>query len=104
MDKIKVSELNRYGFVKVEKVITVSLQLGEDELEQIIEFNKQNNYEYIIKYDEHNLVDSENIIYLIRQGYIMSVRGGIGITDSLVFTHKYYPKDNGDDDNEGSTD
>ena len=102
MEKIKVSELNQSGFVKVEKVITISLQLSDEKLEKIVEFNKQNNYEYILKYDEHNLVDSENIIYLIRNGYIMSVRGGIGITDSLVFTHKYYPS--GDDEDEGCND
>ena len=86
--ELTVDDLNS-AFTRVEKVITTSLQLSDDTLDKIMEFNRQNNYEYIIKYDEYNLVDSRNIITLIRNDYTMGIRGGIGVTDSLIFEHKY---------------
>jgi hypothetical protein len=89
MEKITIDDIKDLGFTRVEKVINTGLQLSDEGIRKIIKFNEQNDYEYTIIYDEHNLVDSGNIIALIRHDYIMSVRGGIGATDSLVFKHKY---------------
>ena len=90
MEKIDIKDINDIGFTSVKKVIDTSLQLSDKDLEKIICFNEENNYEYIIQYNEHNLVDSKNIIKLIRKGYVMSVNWE---NDIITFKHKSTIKD-----------
>ena len=82
---IDIKEIKDLGFTSVEKVINTSLQLSDRDLDKIIDFNKQNNYEYTIKYNEHNLVDSKNIIKLYDYGYSMQVNCGNNV---ISFKHR----------------
>lgn len=85
---IDIKEIKNMGFTKIEKVINTSLQLSDKDLDKIIEFNKQNDYEYTIRYNDHNLVDSKNIIKLIRRGYVMQVDSSFGGNDIISFKHE----------------
>ena len=44
----------------------------------------KNNYEYILK-DDNNLINYNNLAYLLRIGYVMSI-----YADTLTLTYKTY--------------
>lgn len=79
--ELNVIDIKALAFTKVEKVITTSLQ-HEDQLRTIIEFNEQNNYEYIIKSDG-NITHVECINLMINRGYEISKYN----TNELIFKH-----------------
>lgn len=62
--------------IKTENVIKLSgLQHGcltESDLLRIIQFNKENDYKYILE-TEHGLVDSHYLAILFRFGYKMEI-------------------------------
>lgn len=69
--------------MKARKYLEISLQHRE-EVEKAIKFNKENNYEYIIT-DDNNLIQYDNLAYLLRVGYVMSI-----YADKLTLKHKNY--------------
>lgn len=69
--------------MKARKYLEISLQHRE-EVEKAIKFNKENNYEYIIT-DDNNLIEYNNLAYLLRIGYEMGI-----YADKLTLIHKNY--------------
>ena len=53
--------------MRLKKVLEISLQHRE-EVEKAVKFNAENNYEYIIT-DDNNLINYDNLAYLLRIGY-----------------------------------
>lgn len=83
-EKIEIKDILSLGFTKVEKVVTISLQLSENDMNKLLDFNKQNDYEYTIKYTENNLVDSKNIFMLSKNGYDLYLDDNC---NTMVFKH-----------------
>ena len=75
--------------MRIKKYLDISLQ-NTIEVEKAIEFNKQNNYEYILR-DDANLIDAKCIIKLIRNGY--KVVPLLETDDYIVLYHKDYNSD-----------
>lgn len=69
--------------MKIKKIIEISTQHRE-EIEKAIEFNENNNYEYILK-DDNNLIEYDNVAYLLRIGYEICE-----YADCLTLKHKNY--------------
>lgn len=70
---INICEVKALAFVSVKKVIETSFQ-SKSTMETIIEFNKQNNYEYEIISDsigEDALCSSAVINLLLNRGYVL---------------------------------
>lgn len=69
--------------MRKKKILEISLQHRE-EVEKARDFNKENNYEYILV-DTNNLIEYENLAYLLRIGYEMNV-----YADVVELRHKNY--------------
>lgn len=82
-ENINISEINELAFTKIEKVIDTSLQHLE-QVKKIVEFNKQNNFEYIIKTD--TMAFNEVINYLLTNGY--EIVASYDNKKELKFRHK----------------
>ena len=65
------------------KILEISLQHRE-EIEKARDFNKDNNYEYILQ-DTNNLIKYDNLAYLLRIGYEMNI-----YSDIVELRHKNY--------------
>ncbi len=65
------------------KILDICLQHKED-VERARDFNKENNYEYILR-DTTNLIEYSNLAYLLRIGYEMNA-----YADVLELRHKNY--------------
>ena len=72
--------------MKAKKILEISLQHRE-EVEKAIKFNKENNYEYIIV-DDNNLIEYNNLAYLLRIGYQLNV-----YADNVELRYKNYDYD-----------
>lgn len=69
--------------MKAKKILEISLQ-HRDEVEKAIKFNAENNYEYIIV-DDNNLIEYNNLAFLLRIGYCMNI-----YADRVELRHKNY--------------
>lgn len=69
--------------MRKKKILEICLQ-HDDDVKKAVEFNKKNNYEYILK-DDNNLINYNNLAYLLRIGYVMSI-----YADTLTLTYKTY--------------
>lgn len=65
------------------KILEISLQ-HKEEVEKARDFNKENNYEYVI-IDTNNLIEYKNLAYLLRIGYQLH-----HYADYVELTHKNY--------------
>ena len=72
--------------MRLKKVLEISLQHRE-EVEKAVKFNAENNYEYIIT-DDNNLIDYDNLAYLLRIGYQLNA-----YADIVELRHKNYNSD-----------
>lgn len=83
--EIKEIEIKALGFVEIKKEIETSFQSMED-IEKIVAFNKQNNYDYAITNGTDNtLLGCETICYLTNNDYVITSK----YTDKkVVFKHK----------------
>lgn len=70
--------------MRIKKILEISLQ-HDKEVEQAIEFNKKNNYEYII-IDTNNLIEYSNLAKLLRQDYELAIYN----KDHVELRYKYY--------------
>ena len=69
--------------MRKKKILEISLQHRE-EVEKARDFNKENNYEYILV-DTNNLIEYDNLAYLLRIGYELNV-----YADVVELRHKNY--------------
>ena len=69
--------------MRKKKILEISLQHRE-EVEKARDFNKENNYEYILM-DTNNLIEYDNLAYLLRIGYELNV-----YADVVELRHKNY--------------
>lgn len=69
--------------MRKKKILEISLQHRE-EVEKARDFNKENNYEYILV-DTNRLIDYENLAYLLRIGYELNM-----YADVVELRHKNY--------------
>ena len=69
--------------MRKKKILEISLQHRE-EVEKARDFNKENNYEYIL-IDTNRLIDYENLAYLLRIGYELNA-----YADVVELRHKNY--------------
>lgn len=72
--------------MKKKKILEFSLQ-HRQEVENARDFNKENNYEYIL-IDTNRLIDYENLAYLLRIGYEMNI-----YADTIELRHKNYNRE-----------
>lgn len=72
--------------MRKKKILEFSLQ-HRNEVEQARDFNKENNYEYILV-DTSNLIEYKNLAYLLRIGYEMNI-----YADVVELRHKNYKKE-----------
>lgn len=72
--------------MKKKKILEISLQHRE-EVEKARDFNKENNYEYILV-DTNNLIEYENLAYLLRIGYELNM-----YADVVELRHKNYNRE-----------
>lgn len=72
--------------MKKKKILEISLQ-HEKEVEKARDFNKENNYEYIL-IDTNKIIDYENLAYLLRIGYEMNI-----YADYVELRHKNYDRE-----------
>lgn len=73
--------------MKIKKILEISLQHRE-EVEKAVKYNAENNYEYILV-DDNNLIEYDNLAYLLRIGYQMNI-----YADMVELRHKNYNFDN----------
>lgn len=69
--------------MRKKKILEISLQHRE-EVEKARDFNKENNYEYILA-DTNNLIEYDNLAYLLRIGYELNM-----YADVVELRHKNY--------------
>ena len=69
--------------MRKKKILEISLQ-HKEEVEKAIDFNKENNYEYILV-DTNNLIEYDNLAYLLRIGYELNI-----YADVVELRHKNY--------------
>lgn len=69
--------------MRKKKILEISLQHRE-EVEKARDFNKENNYEYILV-DTNNLIEYDNLAYLLRIGYELNM-----YADVVELRHKNY--------------
>lgn len=69
--------------MRKKKILEISLQHRE-EVEKARDFNKENNYEYILV-DTNNLINYDNLAYLLRIGYELNM-----YADVVELRHKNY--------------
>lgn len=72
--------------MKIKKILEISLQ-HRDEVEKAVKYNAENNYEYILV-DDNNLIEYDNLAYLLRIGYQMNI-----YADMVELRHKNYNSD-----------
>lgn len=72
--------------MKKKKILEISLQHRE-EVEKAIEFNAENNYEYIL-IDTNNCIEFDNLTKLLRNGYEMNI-----YANNVELKHKKYNKE-----------
>ena len=72
--------------MRKKKILEISLQHRE-EVEKARDFNKENNYEYILV-DTNNLIEYENLAYLLRIGYELNM-----YADVVELRHKNYNRE-----------
>lgn len=72
--------------MKKKKILEISLQ-HKKEVEKARDFNKENNYEYILA-DNNNLIEYDNLAYLLRIGYEMNI-----YADYVELRHKNYDRE-----------
>jgi len=72
--------------MKKKKILEISLQHKKD-VEKARDFNKENNYEYIL-IDTNKIIDYENLAYLLRIGYEMNI-----YADYVELRHKNYDRE-----------
>lgn len=72
--------------MKKKKILEISLQ-HKDEVYKARDFNKENNYEYILV-DYNNIIEYDNLAYLLRTGYEMNI-----YADNVELRHKNYNKE-----------
>lgn len=72
--------------MKKKKILEISLQ-HRKEVEKARDFNKENNYEYILV-DNNNLIEYDNLAYLLRIGYEMNI-----YADYVELRHKNYDRE-----------
>lgn len=72
--------------MKKKKILEISLQ-HKKEVEKARDFNKENNYEYIL-IDTNKIIDYENLAYLLRIGYEMNI-----YADYVELRHKNYDRE-----------
>lgn len=72
--------------MKKKKILEISLQ-HKKEVEKARDFNKENNYEYIL-IDTNKIIDYENLAYLLRIGYEMNI-----YADYVELRHKNYNRE-----------
>lgn len=73
--------------IKAKKILEISLQ-HKEEVYQARDFNAEHDYEYILV-DDNNLIEYDNLAYLLRIGYEMRI-----YADKLTLVHKNYKKEN----------
>lgn len=71
--------------IKAKHILEISLQHRED-VERARDFNAEHNYEYILV-DDGNLINYDNLAYLLRIGYTMQI-----YADVPTLVHKNYDK------------
>lgn len=71
--------------MKKKKILEISLQ-HYDEVVKARDFNKENNYEYIL-IDDNNLIKYDNLAFLLRFGYEMNI-----YADNVELRHKNYDR------------
>ena len=71
--------------MKKKKILEISLQ-HEDEVVKARDFNAENNYEYIL-IDNNNLIEYDNLAFLLRFGYEMNI-----YADKVELRHKNYDR------------
>lgn len=71
--------------MKKKKILEISLQ-HKDEVIKARDFNKENNYEYIL-IDNNNLIEYDNLTLLLRFGYEMNI-----YADNVELRHKNYDR------------
>jgi len=69
--------------MKKKKILEISLQ-HKEEVYKARDFNKTNNYEYIL-IDTNRLIDYDNLAYLLRIGYELNI-----YADVVELRHKNY--------------
>lgn len=69
--------------MKRKKILEISLQ-HNDEVIKARDFNKENNYEYIL-IDDNNLIKYDNLAFLLRFGYELNI-----YADKVELRHKSY--------------
>lgn len=72
--------------MKKKKILEISLQ-HKKEVEKARDFNKENNYEYIL-IDTNKIIDYDNLAYLLRIGYEMNI-----YADYVELRHKNYDRE-----------
>jgi hypothetical protein len=72
--------------MKKKKILEISLQHKKD-VEKARDFNKENNYEYIL-IDTNKIIDYDNLAYLLRIGYEMNI-----YADYVELRHKNYDRE-----------
>lgn len=72
--------------MKKRKILEISLQ-HKEEVYKARDFNKDNNYEYVL-IDTNNLIEYDNLAYLLRIGYEMNI-----YSDNVELRHKNYNKE-----------
>lgn len=72
--------------MKKKKILEISLQ-HKKEVEKARDFNKENNYEYIL-IDTNKIIDYDNLAYLLRIGYEMNI-----YADYVELRHKNYNRE-----------
>ncbi len=69
--------------MRARHILEISLQ-SRDEVERAVKFNIENDYKYILV-DDNNLIEYDNLAYLLRVGYVMQV-----YADKLTLAYKDY--------------
>lgn len=71
--------------MRAKHILEINTQSREN-IERARDFNAENDYKYILV-DDNNLIDYNNLAYLLRIGYVMQV-----YADTLTLVHKNYDK------------
>ena len=72
--------------IKRKMILEISLQ-HRNEVEDAVKFNMENDYQYILV-DDNNLIEYDNLAYLLRNGYVMQI-----YADQVTLKHKNYKLD-----------
>lgn len=67
-------------------ILEISFQ-HKNQVEEAMEYNKKNNYKFIIV-DTNNLIDCENLKLMLRFGYVLNE-----YSDNVELRHKNYDRE-----------